>query len=433
VEAAKSLQLGPDWFKARVDAGEDPFAEMARLRRAGTPPTVSIWGLTLVAERPVADDGVELFVRHAAASGAAEFEVADPLNDLRNLEVAAGAVRRSRHRLVGILCHATSPVHPPDLWPALGVRLRQLGCAGIVIQGADVDGRDGENLRKEVAGSAGIPVVIREVPDVSAPKGVRAEVKRVREELGFPPLAGPIGRLVVDQAQLNLDRPRRYEKLSPGIYDYLQGLYGKPPGAVSRELRLALLGVDEPVTMRPGQLLRSTLARVGGGRRKEARLDAGRLLVHMLFPQMAGGDFRPDRDEKARTPEATPDPPAAPPPPPAAAEYDVEVEGEVFRVRVTGVGVVPALAPASTAPAPATSATPTLPSNQSVVVSPMQGLIVKIPVAAGDSVRLGDVVAVLEAMKMQNDIVTTVAGKVAQVYVAEGQVVSPNQPLVGIA
>jgi pyruvate carboxylase subunit B len=202
---------------------------------------------------------------------------------------------------------------------------------------------------------------------------------------------------------------------------------------VSRELRLALLGVDEPVTMRPGQLLRSTLARVGGGRRKEARLDAGRLLVHMLFPQMPGGDFRPDRDEKARTPEATPDPPAAPPPPPAAAEYDVEVEGEVFRVRVTGVGVVPALAPASTAPAPATSATPTLPSNQSVVVSPMQGLIVKIPVAAGDSVRLGDVVAVLEAMKMQNDIVTTVAGKVAQVYVAEGQVVSPNQPLVGIA
>jgi pyruvate carboxylase subunit B len=63
----------------------------------------------------------------------------------------------------------------------------------------------------------------------------------------------------------------------------------------------------------------------------------------------------------------------------------------------------------------------------------MQGLIVKIPVKPGDEVRLGDVVAVLEAMKMHNDIVTTVAGKVAQVYVAEGEVVSPNQPLVGIA
>jgi pyruvate carboxylase subunit B len=58
---------------------------------------------------------------------------------------------------------------------------------------------------------------------------------------------------------------------------------------------------------------------------------------------------------------------------------------------------------------------------------------VKIPVRPGDSVKLGDVVAVLEAMKMQNDIVTTVAGKVSEVYVKEGQVVSPSQPLLAIA
>jgi biotin carboxyl carrier protein len=63
----------------------------------------------------------------------------------------------------------------------------------------------------------------------------------------------------------------------------------------------------------------------------------------------------------------------------------------------------------------------------------MQGLIVKIPVKTGDDVKLGDVVAVLEAMKMQNDIVTTSAGKVRDVYVKEGEVVSPNQPLLAIA
>ncbi len=66
------------------------------------------------------------------------------------------------------------------------------------------------------------------------------------------------------------------------------------------------------------------------------------------------------------------------------------------------------------------------------MISPMQGLIVKIPIKLGDDVKLGDVVAVLEAMKMQNDIVTTVAGKVRDVYVKEGQVVGPNQPLVAI-
>jgi biotin carboxyl carrier protein len=57
---------------------------------------------------------------------------------------------------------------------------------------------------------------------------------------------------------------------------------------------------------------------------------------------------------------------------------------------------------------------------------------VKLPVKQGDEVKLGEVVAVLEAMKMQNDIVTTVAGKVSAVYVKEGQVVTPNQPLLNI-
>ena len=67
------------------------------------------------------------------------------------------------------------------------------------------------------------------------------------------------------------------------------------------------------------------------------------------------------------------------------------------------------------------------------MVAPMQGLIVKMPVKQGDDVKLGDVVAVLEAMKMQNDIVSTVAGKVSEVFVKEGDVVRPNQPLLAIA
>ncbi|HEY8952789.1 MAG TPA: biotin/lipoyl-containing protein, partial [Candidatus Dormibacteraeota bacterium] len=131
-----------------------------------------------------------------------------------------------------------------------------------------------------------------------------------------------------------------------------------------------------------------------------------------------------------------PDPPSAPPaPPPAvavAAEFDVEVEGEVFKVRVSGAGMTempgagagaaPAVAPAS--PAPRT--------GEGTVIAPMQGLIVKLPVKAGDDVKLGDVVAVLEAMKMQNDIVSTVAGKVREVYVNEGEVVTPSQPLLTV-
>jgi pyruvate carboxylase subunit B len=62
----------------------------------------------------------------------------------------------------------------------------------------------------------------------------------------------------------------------------------------------------------------------------------------------------------------------------------------------------------------------------------MQGLIVKIPVKQGDTVKLGDVVAVLEAMKMQNDIISTAAGTVGEILVKEGEVVGPNQPILTV-
>ncbi len=67
--------------------------------------------------------------------------------------------------------------------------------------------------------------------------------------------------------------------------------------------------------------------------------------------------------------------------------------------------------------------------REGTVVAPMQGLILRIPVAVGDQVALGDVVAVLEAMKMQNDVTACRAGTVREMYVAEGTVVSPQDAL----
>ena len=102
---------------------------------------------------------------------------------------------------------------------------------------------------------------------------------------------------------------------------------------------------------------------------------------------------------------------------------------------MTGAGttVVPmaAAAPAADA-APQAVAAQARVARDGAVVAPMQGLIIKVPVKVGDPVGLGDVVAVLEAMKMQNDIVATKPGKVVEVYVREGEVVSPNQPLVAV-
>ena len=62
----------------------------------------------------------------------------------------------------------------------------------------------------------------------------------------------------------------------------------------------------------------------------------------------------------------------------------------------------------------------------------MQGLILKILVSAGDRVQIGDVVAVLEAMKMQNEIIANRSGTVTQVHVREGDVVGPRAPIADI-
>jgi biotin carboxyl carrier protein len=129
---------------------------------------------------------------------------------------------------------------------------------------------------------------------------------------------------------------------------------------------------------------------------------------------------------------------SAPAPEPAAqsAEFEVEVEGEVFKVRVSGAGLAVSPAPAGAAGGAAGGGGQASPAPRApaagAVVAPMQGLIVKLPVKVGDEVKLGEVVAVLEAMKMQNDIVSTSAGKVTEVYVKEGEVVKPNQAILAV-
>jgi biotin carboxyl carrier protein len=107
-------------------------------------------------------------------------------------------------------------------------------------------------------------------------------------------------------------------------------------------------------------------------------------------------------------------------------EMTVEVDGQSYAVRI--IGGVDSGATAVAAPAAPVKAT----VREGTVVSPMQGLLLKVNVKVGDHVALGDVVCVLEAMKMQNDITATRAGTVTEVYVTEGMVVSPRAPLIQI-
>ena len=122
--------------------------------------------------------------------------------------------------------------------------------------------------------------------------------------------------------------------------------------------------------------------------------------------------------------------------------YEVEVEAGEAMLLDEYEAIAPAApaaaAPAAAAPAAAAPAAPAAPAAASlaagsVVKSPMPGNILKINVSAGQQVKEGEVLMILEAMKMENEIVSPKSGAVAQIAVSKGQVVETGTPLAVIA
>ena len=289
---------------------------------------------------------------------------------------------------------------------------------------------------------------------------VQQEIPRVRAELGHPPLITPIAQIVATQAVYNVCDQDRYATISQEVKDYCLGLYGEPPGPVDPATRRLVIGREEMITCRPADVLEPAMAVTRREMEREgipAASDAA-VVMYALFGAEAADLLRGDAtaellgDEPApviETPAAdaadeageqgtAPEPAAAAEPPAPAVEtreLTVEVDGEEFTVRVSApAGTFGSAGGGGVAAAPASSngagAKPAV--REGTVIAPMQGLILKVPVKAGDTVELGDVVAVLEAMKMQNDITATKAGTVTDVYVTEGTVVSPKDPIIQI-
>jgi pyruvate carboxylase subunit B len=275
---------------------------------------------------------------------------------------------------------------------------------------------------------------------------VEADVVQVRAELGYPPLITPLTEIMATQAVYNVVEGDRYATISQEIKDYCLGLYGEPPEPIDREVRRLVNGREEPITCRPADLLEPAMETTRRELVREgyATPDLSAMVTYALFPNpylnLVRGDAVAERlgDEPQPAPAARASelldvvdvpagytqgemPQALP-----VRELTVEVDGQSYAVRVIG-GVD---AGAAAVAAPSTTAAP--PAREGTVVSPMQGLLLKVNVKVGDHVALGDVVCVLEAMKMQNDITATRAGTVTGVYVKEGVVVGPRAPLVQI-
>ena len=119
--------------------------------------------------------------------------------------------------------------------------------------------------------------------------------------------------------------------------------------------------------------------------------------------------------------------------------YEVEVEAGKAMLLDEYVAVAPAAAPAAVvapaqteAAAPAPAAAPAVTGAGEAVTAPMPGNILKVNVTVNQAVKEGDVLCILEAMKMENDIVAPKSGTITQVLVGKGSVVDTGAPLVVI-
>ncbi len=249
-------------------------------------------------------------------------------------------------------------------------------------------------------------------------EAVLAEMPRVREELGYPPLVTPTSQIVGTQAVLNVLMGERYKVVPKEVKDYVKGLYGRTPAPISREIIIKILGDEKPITCRPADLLPPELDRVT----KEAQAlgivkKPEDILTYALYPAIAPKFLRGEAKEETLEAPKPNNGKAAPLP----TEFKVEVDGDLFNVKIVSAGGNMSVRPAEAAERPKTV--------DGAVTASMQGMVLKIKVKKGDSVTKGDVVMVLEAMKMENNIHAPHAGAVKDILVKEGSTVSAGDVL----
>ncbi|EDA3139592.1 biotin/lipoyl-binding protein, partial [Salmonella enterica subsp. enterica serovar Joal] len=271
---------------------------------------------------------------------------------------------------------------------------------------------------------------------------VLAEIPRVREDLGFIPLVTPTSQIVGTQAVLNVLTGERYKTIAKETAGILKGEYGRTPAPVNAALQARVLEGAEPVTCRPADLLKPELAQLEADVRRQAQEKGIQLagnaiddvLTVALFPQI-GLKFLENRHNPAAfepLPQAEAAQPVAKAEKPAASGiYTVEVEGKAFVVKVSDGGDISQL----TAAAPAASSAPaTAPAGAGTpVTAPLAGNIWKVIATEGQNVAEGDVLLILEAMKMETEIRAAQAGTVRGIAVKSGDAVSVGDTLMTLA
>ncbi|MGR5118711.1 sodium-extruding oxaloacetate decarboxylase subunit alpha [Vibrio astriarenae] len=275
---------------------------------------------------------------------------------------------------------------------------------------------------------------------------VLEEIPRVRKDLGYIPLVTPTSQIVGTQAVINVLTGERYKSITKETAGVLKGEYGAAPAELNAELQAKVLDGGEPITCRPADLIEDELDNLTTDLLEKAKQDGISLaedtvddvLTYALFPQV-GLKFlknrrNPDAFEPAPT-EADAQPAPAPQAAPAAGgieTYSVKVDGQVYDVEVGPQGQLTSVAP-STASAPAAAPAAQPAANAEAVPAPLAGNIFKVNVQAGAQVAEGDVLLILEAMKMETEVRAARGGVVQDLHVKEGDSVTVGAPLLSLS
>lgn len=270
---------------------------------------------------------------------------------------------------------------------------------------------------------------------------VLAEIPKVREDLGFIPLVTPTSQIVGTQAVLNILTGERYKSISKETAAILKGEYGAAPAPFNKELQERVLDGKEVVTCRPADLIDSEMDKLTDELKKLAEEKNFKLadnviddvLTYALFPQI-GLKFLENRNN----PDAFEPIPSADDVAPAKKvsgpeTYTVEVNSKKYVVAVSEGGEISQIqAEGGAASAPPAAASPPV-GDGDPVNAPLGGNIFKVLVSPGDVVEEGDVLIILEAMKMETEIRAPKAGTVGEVFIKVGDAVAVDDEMLTIA
>jgi pyruvate carboxylase subunit B len=326
---------------------------------------------------------------------------------------------------------------------------------------------------------------LREMDAIDRIDEVFEQLPKVRKELGQVPLVTPTSQIVGIQTVNNVlfdTEDERYKMITAQVKDLCYGLYGKTPVPVDTDVqKKALEGYargEEPISVRPADVLEPELDQAKVVAKPLAK-DIDDELIVALYPttgvrylkwkygeEEIPEEVRPKTLEQAKEEQRLvalakagklvekvekPMPDKGP----GLRTFDVFVEDNYFAVEVQEVGgapmvtavtpMMPQVAPAPVAPAPAAPAPPppaAAPVEPAVkpavevgtaIQAPMPGMIIRYEVKEGDAVDEGDLVLILEAMKMENSITAPVSGTVQPIAFKSGDTVQKGDVLAVIA